>query len=284
MPVTTILASGPPYSGKTELLKAIASTLLADDPPHHVRFICDGRCDGTKVEPMPTRSWPELRGSWQVPYRPDLAFEILPEAIHQIRNRVKYVTMLLEADVDPALRYAYSYTHRVFCMAAPDDIREVFRSPHQAVRALQGVLDDTAAFTSEIFGVFGSELLDDSAGGLSVPLPPQFRRKRPELSAAQMRRFLSSPLGAEIASRIQLQPNYHSLAESDLIVINTGRGGDHSALEECLRLLEALLHRIREGTGRHRHLFACDPSDEKDPGTDKLMVRLKELLSGGRPA
>ena len=282
MPVTTILTSGPPASGKTELLKAVAMTLLAEDPPHHVRLVRDCRCSGTDVQPMPTRSWPGLRGSWQVPYTPDLAFEILPEAIHRIRNHVKYVTMLLEADVDPALRYAYGYTHRVFCMAAPHDVREVFRSTNQAHRALQEVLDDTAAFASEVFGLFGSELMDDSGWGSQMPVPHQFAGKRPELSAPQMRRFLSSPLGAEIASRIQLQPLYHSLAESDLIVINTGRASENAAVSECVRQLAALLNHVREGTGRHRHLFACNPSDKNDPGTAKLMARFQELLSAGR--
>ncbi|UCG33166.1 MAG: hypothetical protein JSU68_00760 [Phycisphaerales bacterium] len=282
MPVTTILASGPPNSGKTQVLMAIAASLLADDPPHHVRFIRDGRCAGTEVKPIPSRAGIPLRGCWQVPYNADLAFEILPEAIHRIRNRVKYVTMLLEADADPSLRYAYGYTHRIFCMAAPSSISDVFRSPRQALRALQEVLDDTAAFAAEIFGLFGSELMDEIADAVTIPMPSELARRRGELSAAQMRRFLSSPLGAEIASRIQLQPLYHSLAESDCVVINTGREGDGSVLANCVRRLGTLLNRVREGTGKERQLFICDPSDAKDPGTAKLMARLKELLSAGR--
>jgi hypothetical protein len=282
MPVTTLLISGPPASGKTDLAKAIATRKLVDEPLHHVRFICDGRCRSTRVLPMPTRSWPNLRGSWQVPYTPDLAFEILPEAIHQIRNRTKYITMLLEADTDPALRYAYSYTHRVFCMAAPSRTQDVFRSPNQAAQALREVLEDTAAFASEIFGLFGSDTLDESDGAVGLLFPGRLKEERRELSAPQMRRFLRSPLGAEIASRIQLQPAYHSLAESDVIVINTAHGGADSAVEQCMKLLGALLNRIREGTGRHRHLFACDPCDPKDPDAERLMTRFQELLSVGR--
>ena len=282
MPVTTILASGPPNSGKTQLCMAIAAHLLADDPPHHVRLIRDSRCKATEVKPIPSRAGVPLRGSWQVPYNADLVFEILPEAVHQIRNRVKYVTMILEADADPSLQIAYGYTLRVFCMAPPRNIRDVFRSRRQALGALQAVLDDTATFAREIFGLIGSELMDETAGAVSMPFPGEVARKRGELSALQMRRFLSSPLGAEVASRIQLQPPYHSLALSDCVVINTGREGDGSVLAECVRLLGTLLNRIREGTGKERQLFICDPSDAHDPGTAKLMARLRELLSAGR--
>jgi hypothetical protein len=282
MPVTTILASGPPNSGKTQLCMAVAANLLGDDPPHHVRLIRDSRCKATEVKPIPSRAGVPLRGSWQVPYNADLAFEILPEAIHQIRNRVKYVTMLLEADADPFLHIAYDYTHQVFCMAPPRNIHDVFRTRREARRALQQALEETAAYAREIFGLIGSELIDETAEAASMPFPGEVARKRGELSALQMRRFLSSPLGAEIASRIQLQPPYHSLAASDCVVINTGQEGDGSILAECVRLLGALLNRIREGAGKERQLFICDPSDAHDPGTAKLMARLKELLSSGR--
>jgi hypothetical protein len=79
-----------------------------------------------------------------------------------------------------------------------------------------------------------------------------------------------------------LQPSYRSLALSDCVVINTGQEADGSVLADCVRLLGALLSRIREGTGKERQLFICDPSDAQDPGTAKLMARLKELLSTGR--
>ena len=103
--------------------------------------------------------------------------------------------------------------------------------------------------------------------------------ERVEVSGPQVRRFLNSPLGAEIASRIQLQPDYHSLAESDVVVINAGCGGEDSVVEECIRRLGSLFGRLREGTGRHRDLFACDPCQSNDPRTQKLMSRLAELLA-----
>ena len=283
MPVTTLFVSGPPGAGKTTLIEALASSVLADDPPHHVRFVLDETCEGVTVRSDGKVSGSLLRGRWQVPYTADLAFEILPEAIHRIRNRTKYVTMLLEADIDHSLRYAFSYSHRIFVMPGPSRVREVFRTSHEAAAALREVMDDTAAFASEIFGLFSSESMDDQDGIKFAEIPmPGGREERVEISGSQVRRFLNSPLGAEIASRIQLQPDYHSLAESDVVMINAGMGGDDDAIEECVKRLGSLFGRLRQGTGRHRDLFACDPADPKDPRTKKLKSRIGDLLNTSR--
>ena len=84
--------------------------------------------------------------------------------------------------------------------------------PTRAAEELRRVLDDTAAFASEIFGLFTNR--EDRE-----PSEP-----RPELSATQMRGFLYSPLGDELATRIQLLQPYHGLVESDVIVVNTQTG------------------------------------------------------------
>jgi hypothetical protein len=193
--------------------------------------------------------------------------------------------MLLLADVDPALRYAFTYTHRIFTIAAPERVRDVFRSPAQAARTLHEVLEDTAAFTREMFGTFGSELLDEDEGVKASTQQPggQPPQHRIDVDAAQMRRFMATPLGAEIVTRVQLQPPYHSLADSDVVVINTARGRNAAVVDECARKLRTLLNRIREGVGRHYDLFVCDPACLDDPGTVRLTERMRELAGTDAP-
>ncbi len=281
MPITTILISGPAQSGKTTLAHALAASALSGDPPHLIRLVRNANCIGPVVTEAVGPRHPVLRGHWTVPYSQDLAFELIPQAVHQIRRGEKLVTMLLEADADPALRYAFTYTHRIFILRTPREIRDVFRTSNQAALALRDVLDDTAAFASEIFGLFGQELLDESEGVrvTQQEKTPGHVERHVEVSGAQMRRFLNSPLGAEIATRIHLQPLYHPIVDSDIVVINTSGGGDPAVVEQLLGMLRTLFSRIREGTGRHYDLFTCDPAAPDDPGTHQLIVRVRELLS-----
>jgi hypothetical protein len=281
MPITTILISGPARSGKTTLAHTLAGRALDGSPPHLIRLVRNANCVGPVVVEASGPRNPALRGNWSVPYSQDLAFELVPQAIHQVRSGEKFVTMLLEADADPALRYAYTYTHRIFVLRAPRDVRDVFRTSNQAALALRDVLDDTAAFASEIFGLFGQDVLDESEGVRTMrqEMPSGSVEKHVEVSGAQMRRFLNSPLGAEIATRIHLQPLYHPIVDSDIVVINAAGGGDAAVVEQLLEMLRTLFGRIREGTGRHYDLFTCDPSSADDPCTQQLIVRLRELLS-----
>jgi hypothetical protein len=106
---------------------------------------------------------------------------------------------------------------------------------------------------------------------------------RIDVDAGQVRRFLASPLGAEVVTRVQLQPPYHSLADSDVVVINTARGRNATVVDECARKLRTLLNRIREGVGRHYDLFVCDPGCLDDPGTVRLIERMRELASTNPP-
>ncbi|MGB0717415.1 MAG: hypothetical protein ACPGXK_16170, partial [Phycisphaerae bacterium] len=72
--------------------------------------------------------------------------------------------------------------------------------------------------------------------------------ERPELTETNMRGFLYSPLGDELATRIQLQPDYHGLVESDVIIVNTGAGQAGPDSAECVRRIHQLIERVRDTT------------------------------------
>ena len=100
-----------------------------------------------------------------------------------------------------------------------------------------------------------------------------------DVSETQIRQFINSPIGAEIASRIQLQPAYHGLVESDVVVINTGVGYDGDALDECVERLEQLLGRLRHETRRHSVLYWGNIQRTSDPTHNKLLERFQQLFA-----
>ncbi len=181
-------------------------------------------------------------------------------------------SVVLEAETDPVLRHAYPYDHRIFMMPTPATINAVFRDPRHAATELQHVLDDTAAFASEIFGLF------DEADCEDVDPPEQ----RQNLTGTGMRGFLYSPLGDELATRIQLQPAYHGLVESDVIIVNTSVGAQEPETTECLRRMERLLKRVRGATERRSQLFLCDPKDHNSKTCKKMMKTLGPMCRGGK--
>ena len=105
------------------------------------------------------------------------------------------------------------------------------------------------------------------------------RVERLDVAEAQIRHFLNSPLGAEIASRIQLQPDYHALVEADVVVVNTGwLDRDHrEVLDDCVARLQKLLTRVRQDSRRASVLYWGDVRED-DAARRKLLQRMKGLL------
>jgi hypothetical protein len=276
MPIRTVFISGPRQCGKTGFIREIARDVFVK-PPHLLRLIPRK----TDLPYLNLQEDPEQMGLasiHRVPYDADRVFEILPQAIKDIRAQQKFVTFLIEADADPSLRHAYPYEFRVFIMPAPRHMDEVFRTTEQAAQALKEVMDDTAAFASEIYGLFDSSSLEDTAGVVHNQLNHAGRREeRLEVSALQMRGFLSTPLGAEIASRIQLQPEYQALPESDVVLINTAGGCNRKVLADCVRRFQTLLTRVRSDARKHNILCWCDPTDPADASRQELLDRLGQL-------
>ncbi len=201
--------------------------------------------------------------------RTKAADETLPEALTAIHKRDRFGSVVIEADADPTLRHAYPYDHRVFVMPIPSAVHDVFRDPSRAALELQRVLDDTQAFASEIFGLF-----DD-------PDDDEPSEARPELTPATARGFMNSPLGDELATRIQLQPPYHGLIESDVVVVNSKAGEPTPQTVQCLKRIEKLLERVRSACARDAELFLCDPCDRQGDALEKLLAALEPMCQGG---
>ena len=296
MPIQTLLISGPRLGGKTtfaRLLKGQGLTrrlhylrlqqavdshtnaVIAWDPSASLPRSCENSVGCGDPGP----GWASLH---IVSYTPDRVFETIPDGLRAVRRLDREAFVVVEADDDPSVRHAYPFEFRVFVMPAPADVCVVFRDPEDAASALQQVLHDTAAFATEMFGLFDDDLLDDGldvhysgpagepGGGAKV--------ERLHLGERQMASFLSSPLGIEIASRIQLQPEYHALVEADFVLIN--RSGPHSreVLDDCVLRLQRLLSRIRQDARRQSVLYWGNLMDQGDVARRKLISRLRGLI------
>ncbi len=265
MGLCVTFVSGVDRSGKSTLVRLVAQQV---GKAHYLRLTHrdDGACPPLKLcdpadkEQYQTSTW--------IAYDRERVFEILPDALAEIRRQDRHGRVLIEADSDTHLRHAYPYDHRVFVMAAPHELHEVFRTPNQAASAFKEVLNDTAMFASEIFGLFAGDSIADVDA----------REERPELTASQMRAFLDTPLGDELASRIQLQPAYHGLTESDVVVINAPGAANGPAVQGCVERIEYLLRRIRKGGPLRTHLFACDLLSDTDPNRQRLVESLDRLV------
>lgn len=287
MSVETLLINGPAGAGKTRMARLVSEEVL-DRPVHYIRMriATDGHTN-TVRKGKPVKQADTIGNGWQsvheVTYTEDRVFETLPDGLRAVRRLDRHGFIIVEADTEPSLRHAYPYDYRVFVMPAPTEVHTVFRESQAAARALQQVMQDTASFASEVFGLFDMAGLDDSLGVVHRMPAYHDRQAEPveqlDIAETQLRQFLNSPLGAEIASRIQLQPAYHALVESDVVVINTGVDEAGECLDECVNRIEKLLARIRHDARRHSVLYWGNIADPNEPSYKKLLVRLRSLLT-----
>ncbi len=271
MGLTVTFVSGPRCSGKSTLVRRMIDRLWKTEP-HYIRLARSGSGERPQSAPAEALSECGVASAGRLEYDAEHIFEILPDALTAIHRRDRYGSVIIEADADPTLRHAYPYDHRIFMMPMPPAIEEVFREPAQAAEELQRVLDDTVAFASEIFGLFSQQEQDE--------VEPA--EDRPSLTSTQARGFLYSPLGDELATRIQLQQTYHGLVESDIVVVNPGFGAKGPETAACLGRIERLLGRIRGIHKRGGELFLCDPSDPNGKVCKKLLKALKPMCQGGK--
>ncbi|HNQ22250.1 MAG TPA: hypothetical protein PKK06_04065 [Phycisphaerae bacterium] len=206
-----------------------------------------------------------------VEYAPAEAFDVVPATVARLQRRDRNATVLIEADADPALRCAYPYDYRIFVMSMPQSVGEVFRSTEAAAHELHKALDDTVSFAAEIFGL----LADESEADREVP------EERPRLTLTEMRGFLYSPLGDELATRIQLLPPYHGLVESDVVVVNANGTPPGRASEECMQRIERLFERLSRIGGRRAEVFLCDPRNYNNKMCKRMLKALEPMYKRG---
>jgi hypothetical protein len=275
-----MLIVGPPGSGKRSFASRLAPRLALENPP---KVLCLHRRPGAEQPVVACADDGDACAgleTFAVDYCPERVFEYLPVAIKAVRGRQKFCTTFVLAEPDPSLRYAFGYAGRVFLLPPTLTMHQVFRPAKEAALALQEVMQDTAAFASEIFGLFEHGLLgaEDAATKTIVLGRDRTIREQVNLMPDDVRRFLATPLGVEIASRIQLQPTYHGLAESDVIVVNAGAVSDTAEADRALRSVEMFLARIADATARARPVFQCDFSDDDDPMLPAVLRALNPLL------
>jgi len=265
------LVSGPRRSGKSAVVRTMIDRLWARDP-HYIRLVRKG---GNKSRPQNKTNGqakcPIASARW-IEYDPALVFEVLPEALAKIHKKDRFGSVVIEADTDASLRHAYPYDHHVFVMSNPERIDDIFRNPHRAALEFHRALDDTQAFANEMFGL-GADPSTDHA-------EPQEERSR--LTESQIRSFLGSALGDELATRIQLRTAYHGLVESDVVVVNTKIGRATNETDECIWRVESLLERLNGHSHRPCAMFVCDPCDTDAKFSRELLDALKPMCLGGR--
>lgn len=268
MALSVLFVSGPRRAGKSCVIQQVIETCESRSP-HYLRLASR---DGDKQQPVsapkPTADCGVASAKW-ITYHEDRVYEFLPAALGEIQRRDSGGLVIIEGDSDPLLRHAYPYDWRVFVMPAPQRMSDVFRSAHEAAEAFTAALNDTAAFAGEIYGLVEKNGDDFDQGE---------HDSRSDLTAAQVRGLMNTPLGHELATRILLQPSHHGLLDSDILIVNTAVGGASPVLDGCVRRLEKVLDHLRGATHRRRLLFACDPCDPEDPLREKLFNRLADLM------
>jgi hypothetical protein len=271
MGLSVCFVSGPRFSGKSVVIRSMIDRLWKS-APHFLRLVEVG---GDKKAPrFPAAPPPDsgVASARSLEYEPERIFEILPEALTAIHKKDRYGGVIIEADTDRTLLCAYPYDHRLFVMPVPTAVEQVFRTARAAAAEMQTVLADTAAFASQIYGLFDGDSLPDCDP----------KEERDDLTGTQMRRFLASPLGDEIATRVALQPAYHGLVESDVVLVNTGLATPEPTCLDCLRQIERLLGRLRKVAERQTRLYMCNPLDPRDRIAKKFFRELKSMCKGGR--
>ncbi len=261
MGLTVSLVTGPRQAGKTSLIRIIKDE-VCKSTPHLLRLIPANQ-SRLSAAGSNKRSFQSDAGFENVIYEPDRVFETLPEILTRIHAEDRYGCVIVEGDTDPNLLQAYPYDFEIFIMPAPECEDEIFRSKDQVKKAFEDAMNDTAAFTSEIFGVVGVE--DSWTGETKTP--------KPNMSDTQMLRAMDSPLGQELASRIQCLPDYRGLIDSNAIVVNTGIGGTSGAADAVVARLEKLISK-HNPSNRNQSVYCCDVLDPHDPRRKKLLSQL----------
>ena len=266
---TILHISGPPASGKTTLAELLAARAQGTKPDY-LRFDL-----GTDTAPRTLRIADSLSDMASVTHQTvqsELVFEEIADALKTITANSDGKTIFVETNAQPCFRHAYPYHVKVFVMLPPPTLGVIFRSEAETAEAIQRAMDDTAEFASELFGMGAGP--QDSTMLPNVKLPDA--RSQPAQSVEE---FLNSDVGTEIAARMQLQPEYHAIMDSDVILLNVGLCHDEAVTARCARRIDALLETLRQRLGRQHWFVACNPFDGDDPRCRRGLERIELLMN-----
>lgn len=237
MTIPVLLLCGPPKAGKSTLIRLLRRDVLAA-PVGVIRVsdaaVADDAARDADVE-------------YRLSLAPETPGNTLTSVIESLRKDAGRGAIVIEGDSEQPVRYAYPYTGRLFVMASGARPEDVFQAPEAAAAALRQIMADTAAFSSGLRETLGSDAMEEEEG-------VRLTRRRTadglcedlEVSDAQVQRFLASPLGADVAARVQLQPAYQAVIDSDVVVVNRFAGANVEG-NRTVDHLSRLLARTRRG-------------------------------------
>lgn len=274
MPIKVVHIAGPPGSGKTTLARRLAAR-RTQGASHHLRLTGGKKAGTTGSAPALRLAIPDddMDSSTTAAIDPDLVFERLPAEIQRLHRPRSSTLVFVETDAEPHFRHAYSYDVRVFIMPCPNALADVFRSRQQAEAAVRRAMHDTVDFAEEVFGLTRDARLDTPRDSIKRFDPPPVNERDRDVLA-----FIDGALGSRLAVQFMLQPCYHVLTDSDVVLLNLGVGPDSDAAELCAHRLQALLDRLkREGT-RPAWFAACEPADPEDALSMQAVLRIESLI------
>ena len=268
MPLTIVHISGPSGSGKTTLARVLASHVGRCER-HYVRFDV-ATAEGTPELRIANRM-EEMSSATRRCVNPKFSFEEVSEVLKSLARPGKHAMVFVETDTHPCFRHAYPYDTKVFMMLPPRSLSVVFRSRGEASKAIQRAMDDTSEFAAELFGLDRESLGSSILPGLDPKEPKGASR-----ATQSVEDFLNSDVGTEIASRMQLQPDYQAIIDSEVILLNEAVEHNSQMATSCAQRIEVLLENLRRRLRRQNWFAACDPLDQKDPLTQRA---LRKILS-----
>jgi len=272
VPSTILHISGPPASGKTTLAELLAA-MTPGTKPDYIRFDL-----GSDTAPRTLRiagSLPDMAGITHQTVHSELVFEKIADAIKTIAENQAGDTIFVETNAQPCFRHAYPYHVKVFVMLPPPTLGVIFRSESETAEAIQRAMGDTAEFASELFGM--------GAGPQDSTILPTAKLPDAKAQPAQsIEEFLNSDVGTEIAARMQLQPEYHAIMDSDVILLNVGLCHDEAVTARCAKRIDALLETLRQRLGRQNWFIVCNPFDGDDPRCRRGLEKIEALLEAAK--
>jgi len=274
LPIKVVHIAGPPGSGKTTLAKRLAGR-RKKGARHHLRLTGEKPAADTPAWPPLRLAVPtdDLDSSTTAAIDPDLVFERLPAEIQRLHRPRTSTLVFVETDAEPHFRHAYSYDVRIFVMPCPAALTDVFRSRRQAEEAVRRAMHDTRDFAEEVFGLTKETRAEPPADSIRLfDPPPVSERDRDVLT------FIDAALGSRLAAQFMLQPCYHVLTDSDVVLLNLGVGPDSEAAEICAHRLQALLDGMKREGGRPAWFAACEPADPEDPLGMQAVLRIESLI------